>query len=943
MSYFTEVQSYETYADSSDDFHFIYNANTGGGQSFLGGKFSDANGNQISPTVLNGSLGIFRFEYTDRKGVKHVVLLDDATTQYEIKPRAAGQTSMKLSVDRKSTPSAAIAAFLMLPKTCGIYRTEDLSASVLCRNNYWLQSMWMDVDASQQGKTIFTPKDCVFCGGIDKQRRGKLRCFSVDFSRRMADVVELADRLTKIDEIAVCLKHFASIYTGTKPFKPDESADVIAKVMQHLASKYPERYSGFGDPLIFIREIVQGYKKDETKSPTCLLDVALKCFVGNRQKREWCADALAENGGMPAVGYAANRALRGISITPQVIQKLEGEHPSHLKSWFNSFCDPKTNKSWIDGVSDADLTGLGPYIAHLLDETKPEVPWPQTLPLSLQKAIKTIADPEKCGMYDKRVQDVLKFFGRAEGEFNPAFTDDDYQDVLHEQRVIRKRLKTMGQKQIVEWDAANNQGKSNNEDPDFLTINEFLWWASDEDNQKKISKECEVKKMKAADYSTSQNQPTAKKAKVNLAKKEDVVLLRLCAALRAKPFAILAGHSGTGKSRTVRQLAYMTAAAHNHRALFEDANGRRLTVPGNFCMVQVKPNWHDSTDLLGYYSEMKGVFKGTDFVKFICRAYAYPDVPFFVCLDEMNLAPVEHYFAEYLSAIESRKLVKDVETMDENGNVVKTETVMTDRLLPDEAWRNSVGAPDYSGLGCEYNQSQCWLEKHGLTIPRNLFVVGTVNMDESTNQFTRKVLDRAFTLEMTDADFEHFGESDPEPTFDDFAGDDFADALLSGTMIAKKPEPTAAQGEQALFKKQIDNLTALKPVLDGTSFVVAYRFANEYMLYESAFAEMRKVMDVSSLAPAQQGTASANPAYEPEAFDDMILMKLLPRISGDQAVVMRIFVGESDPNKDSKKLDDADVGGLAKLLKQKGASFEKMQEIVRRGEANGGETLTFWP
>lgn len=693
---------------------------------------------------------------------------------------------------------------------------------------------------------------------------------------------------------------------------------------------------------------VMGPCESEQESTRCiedgsLLTGAIKLFIMYRQKREWCSESLPETAGEPAVGCVVNQSLRGISVTPQIVAKIEGDTPSHLKSWFKAFCDPTTKKPWIDGFADADLRGLGPYIAHLLDETKPEVPWPQTLPLSLQKAIKTIADPAKCGMYDKRVHDVLKFFGRAEGEFNPAFTDDDYQDVLHEQRVIRKRLKDMGQKQIVEWDASNNQAKSNNEDPDFLTVNEFLWWASDEDNQKKISKECEVKKMKAADYSTSEHQPTAKKAKVNLAKKEDVVLLRLCAALRAKPFAILAGHSGTGKSRMVRQLAYMTAAAHNHRALFEDANGQRLTVPGNFCMVQVKPNWHDSTDLLGFYSEMKGAFKGTDFVKFICRAYAYPDVPFFVCLDEMNLAPVEHYFAEYLSAIESRKLVKDVETMDKGGNVVKTETVMTDRLLPDEAWRNSNGAPDYSGLGCEYNQSQCWLEKHGLTIPRNLFVVGTVNMDESTNQFTRKVLDRAFTLEMTDADFEHFGESDPEPTFDDFAGDGFADALLSGAMIAKKPEPTAAQDDQARFKKQIENLTALKPVLDGTSFVVAYRFANEYMLYESAFAEMRKVMDVSSHDPAQQGTASANPAYEPEAFDDMILMKLLPRISGDQAVVMRIFVGESDPNKDSKKLDDADVGGLAKLLKQKGASFEKMQEIVRRGEANGGETLTFWP
>lgn len=941
MSYFTEVQSYETYADSSDDFHFIYNANTGGGQSFLGGKFSDANGNQISPTVLNGSLGIFRFEYTDRKGVKHVVLLDDATTQYEIKPRAAGQTSMKLSVDRKATPSAAIAAFLMLPKTCGIYRTEDLSASVLCRNNYWLQSMWMDVDASQQGKTIFTPKDCVFCGGIDKQRRGKLRCFSVDFSRRMADVVELADRLTKIDEIAVCLKHFASIYTGTKPFKPDESADVIAKVMQHLASKYPERYSGFGDPLIFIREIVQGYKKNETKSPTCLLDVALKCFVGNRQKREWCADALAENGGMPAVGYAANRALRGISITPQVIQKLEGEQPSHLKSWFNSFCDPKTNKSWIDGVSDADLTGLGPYIAHLLDETKPEVPWPQTLPLSLQKAIKTIADPEKCGMYDKRVHDVLKFFGRAEGEFNPAFTDDDYQDVLHEQRVIRKRLKAMGQKQIVEWDAANNQAKSNNEDPDFLTVNEFLWWASDEDNQKKISKECEVTKMKATNYNPVQGAVKGAKPKISAENPDDVLLVRLMAALRTKPFAILAGHSGTGKSRMVRKLAYMTCRPYE--SLRRDEHGKELSAPGNFCMVQVKPNWHDSLDLLGYYSENKSGYRTTDFVRFICKAYAYPDVPFFVCLDEMNLAPVEQYFAEFLSAIESRKLA-DCEISNAAGASKKFKGVTTDVLVDSKVWG------EVDKLGCETEEGASWLRAHGLTIPRNLFVVGTVNMDESTNQFSRKVLDRAMTIEMNDADFDHFGIHDKEPSFADYIGEtdptkyatDPVAKLLDGELSADKLIASPQPGKPLLADHQVSNLNSLKMVLKDTSFVIAYRFANEYALYENALnVVLKDVCDLEPATPASDGgapssTVGAKPDSDPkiQAFDDVVLMKLLPRIADEYARVKKLFHGGEDITKDPED------GTLLKLFpKATSGSRIKMLEMLNRKQP----FVTFWP
>ena len=101
----------------------------------------------------------------------------------------------------------------------------------------------------------------------------------------------------------------------------------------------------------------------------------------------------------------------------------------------------------------------------------------------------------------------------------------------------------------------------------------------------------------------------------------DEMLKRLAAALRTKPFAILAGHSGTGKSQLVRRLAYMTC---NNETLVKEGEGK--TAPGNYCMVQVKPNWHDSTDLLGYYSEMNGRhFVNTPFVEFVCKAYAYPD------------------------------------------------------------------------------------------------------------------------------------------------------------------------------------------------------------------------------------------------------------------------------------------------------------------------------
>ncbi|MDY3967387.1 MAG: restriction endonuclease, partial [Prevotella sp.] len=79
------------------------------------------------------------------------------------------------------------------------------------------------------------------------------------------------------------------------------------------------------------------------------------------------------------------------------------------------------------------------------------------------------------------------------------------------------------------------------------------------------------------------------------------------------------------------------------------------TTPGNYCMIEVKPNWHDSTELLGYYSRLgKAGYQFTKFVKFLVKAKMFPNVPFFVCLDEMNLAPVEQYFAEILSILETR-------------------------------------------------------------------------------------------------------------------------------------------------------------------------------------------------------------------------------------------------------------------------------------------------
>lgn len=156
-------------------------------------------------------------------------------------------------------------------------------------------------------------------------------------------------------------------------------------------------------------------------------------------------------------------------------------------------------------------------------------------------------------------------------------------------------------------------------------------------------------------------------------------------AIKSKPFLLLAGISGTGKSRIVRELA---------RACWEEGSAEyEAQKPKNFEMVQVKPNWHDSSELIGYVSRVSGspVFVAGDFLKFVAKAWENPDMPHFLCLDEMNLAPVEQYFAEYLSVVESRK-------SDENG-VITTDPILkksgedwyrilTSELTSDENVRN---------------------------------------------------------------------------------------------------------------------------------------------------------------------------------------------------------------------------------------------------------------
>jgi 5-methylcytosine-specific restriction enzyme B len=175
--------------------------------------------------------------------------------------------------------------------------------------------------------------------------------------------------------------------------------------------------------------------------------------------------------------------------------------------------------------------------------------------------------------------------------------------------------------------------------------------------------------------------------------------------LARKHFVLLTGISGTGKTLLAKAYAYAVL----------DVPSLDLPAP-EFFLIPVRPDWTDPSHLMGYLDAITGKYRRTRFVDAVVQAFRNPHRPVFVCLDEMNLAQPEHYFADALSAMESGEALH-----------LHSEN------------EHEVGAPSH------------------MPWPDNLYVSGTVNVDETTRPFSPKVLDRANVIDMSDIDLDSFG------------------------------------------------------------------------------------------------------------------------------------------------------------------------------------------
>lgn len=460
------------------------------------------------------------------------------------------------------------------------------------------------------------------------------------------------------------------------------------------------------------------------------------------------------------------------------------------------------------------------------------------------------------------------------------------------------------------------------------------------------------------------NQQNANQSKVRVGLKSKEY--SFISAIKTKPFLLLAGISGTGKSRIVREYAFKSCPEY-----LQDKTG---TTPGNYCMIEVKPNWHDSTELLGYYSRLgKAGYQFKKFVKFLVKAKMFPNVPFFVCLDEMNLAPVEQYFAEILSILETRKHPKKDGTNIVDMTVIKTETIVDasyfrefsemfiDRktqskgshsmsLTDRDIYLKLYGIDTENGIDEEVG-SRHDLTTEGLTLPDNVVIIGTVNMDDTTHQFSRKVIDRAMTIEMNGGKLANmFGGSKNLEYLPKEEQEKWQHSFSQRYVTADEVLEAHPEVADALVKNLPARLEKINEALKGTPFEVSYRVLNELTIMVGVMLDNKTEEDTLDDIINQ-------------AVNNILLMKILPRIEGDaemfalsRAYKEKMGISYSDrlewlkalaPDIEDRPEEPTVEGGESEETSIEGkkehlqTAKEKIQEMIDR--LNNQEFTRFWP
>ncbi|BCL80056.1 hypothetical protein ccbrp13_25210 [Ktedonobacteria bacterium brp13] len=285
---------------------------------------------------------------------------------------------------------------------------------------------------------------------------------------------------------------------------------------------------------------------------------------------------------------------------------------------------------------------------------------------------------------------------------------------------------------------------------------------------------------------------------------DDETLYNYHICLKTRPFVILAGLSGTGKSKLAQ--------------LYAEALGQDST----FMRLPVRPNWNDDRYLLGHLNTVTGDYVTESAVEFILAANANQKKLYSLCLDEMNLAHVEYYFSQFLSAMEGDR-PKD-----------RRIALMSER--------------SFTQLQEQYRRAgkRSALHSADIYLTDNLIFTGTINVDETTQPISDKVIDRANTIEFFNVDLENI----PKPG------------------NPKEALPISNRAWQSYRSTEADNsrhaqIIEINTILKQADMGLGYRVVHEIELY---LANSRGLLRTDV------------------AFDLQCKQRILPRIRGTEAI-----------------------------------------------------------
>ncbi len=345
-------------------------------------------------------------------------------------------------------------------------------------------------------------------------------------------------------------------------------------------------------------------------------------------------------------------------------------------------------------------------------------------------------------------------------------------------------------------------------------------------------------------------------------------------SLKTKPFVILAGISGTGKTQLPRMFAEAVGMSEEQ-----------------VIQVPVRPDWTDGSDLLGY-TGLNDKFQAKGLTIAIKKANENKNKPYFFILDEMNLARVEHYFSEFLSVIETRRRGSD------------GETILTDPILREEMIHNADNRDEFEDMR--------W--------PENLYLIGTVNMDETTFSFSKKVLDRANTIEMNEVDLSFKDQKgDDVVPLDNIENSFFKTEFIRSTELS--------DSDREALENDILLLSEINEILKISDLHFAYRVRDEIAYYTT----MNRTYNLIS---------------DSEAMDFQIMQKVLPRIHGSSIRVQRILVRMlnklNNTNLGEESPDLSALGALEKEIKESAypRTGKKLLFMLQRFEED--RFTSFW-